>query len=401
MEYIQALSSGLLKLFKQDSYIASKEYFTKTWNVLWTNILTHPTSAPEARRKAAEGLGPQGLIRYCITNEMVEQAVQYKQVGGNLEAKRQKMKPPLLSKILNQLEKDMATQPLMLPYLLPILTALISRLRSSSSTSSLSTSKADSPAKSLLLASVVAVADLRAQPGFAEKEKVDEVVGMAIEVMGIESVLRALPLNIEPDASGKVPQPGRAHLLPLMRSRITNDSLVFFTTKLVPLSERSFERKIKAEAGSRAAEAKVWEAIIGQIWDCLPGFVDLARDLREGFTTQFASLLSQLLYSQPLLRNSILRALSNVITSLQTLSASATSEQELLAMFGVDQQDAAQSMTHLKAMAGEMLAVLFNVFSSVPREQRQQVGDVIGLWLGIMDDKVSCLQNHALRGFHR
>lgn len=56
--------------------------------------------------------------------------------------------------------------------------------------------------------------------------------------------------------------------------------------------------------------------------------------------------------------------------------------------FGVDQQDAAQSIAHLKGMAGEMLAVLFNVFSSVAREQRGQVGDVIGLWLGIMEEKV-------------
>lgn len=47
------------------------------------------------------------------------------------------------------------------------------------------------------------------------------------------------------------------------------------------MSERSFERKVKAEEGGRAGEAKVWEVIIGQIWDCLPGFVDLARDLRE------------------------------------------------------------------------------------------------------------------------
>ena len=66
-----------------------------------------------------------------------------------------------------------------------------------------------------------------------------------------------------------------------MRSRITNDSLSFFTTRLVPMSERSFERKVKAEEGNRPGEAKVWEVVIGQIWDCLPGFVDLARDLRE------------------------------------------------------------------------------------------------------------------------
>jgi ribosomal RNA-processing protein 12 len=44
------------------------------------------------------------------------------------------------------------------------------------------------------------VADLRNQPGFEEKAKLDEVVGMAIEVIGVEGILRELPLNIEPDA---------------------------------------------------------------------------------------------------------------------------------------------------------------------------------------------------------
>jgi ribosomal RNA-processing protein 12 len=318
VQYVQALTSGMLKLSTQDAYIVSKEYFSKAWTVLWGHILIAPTSAPEARRKAAEGLGSHGLIRYCVSEEMVLQAVQYKKHGGDLESKRQKMKPPLLSKVLNQLERAMATQPLMLPFLLPVLTALISRLRSRASddmassaagttdanSTSTSNSKSNSPAQLLLLDSVVAVADLRQQPGFAEKEKVDDVVGMAFEVMGVEAVLKVLPLNIEPDAwvfsllsflfsiqtrliktprdsSGKVPQPGRAHLLPLMRSRITNDSLLFFTTKLVPMSERSFERKVKAEEGNRPGEAKVWEVVIGQIWDCLPGFVDLARDLRE------------------------------------------------------------------------------------------------------------------------
>jgi ribosomal RNA-processing protein 12 len=66
-----------------------------------------------------------------------------------------------------------------------------------------------------------------------------------------------------------------------MRERITNDSVKYFVNNLVPLSQRLFDRKVKASEGGRAAEAKVWEVVIGQIWDCLPGFLDLARDLRE------------------------------------------------------------------------------------------------------------------------
>lgn len=59
-----------------------------------------------------------------------------------------------------------------------------------------------------------------------------------------------------------------------------------------------------------------------------------------------------------------------------------------MASFGVDQQEAGQHLAYLKGIATEMLAVLFNVFSSVPKEQRGQVGEVIGLWLSIMEEKV-------------
>lgn len=377
VEYIDALVAGMIKLYRQDEFICTKEYFAKAWTVLWSSILVQPTTSPEARRKAAEGLGNQGLIRYCISPELIKQAVDYKFQGGDLDSKRQKMKPPMLTKLIAQIEKAMATQPLMLPYLLPILAALVSKMRAHKGEA----------AKTLLLEMVVSIADLRVQPGFQEKEKVDEVVGMAFEVLGVEAVLSALPLNVSPDASGRPPQPGRAHLLPLMRAHISNDSLGYFVSNLVPLSEKLFTLKVKAEEGGRAAEAKVWEVVIGQIWSCLPGFLDLARDVRTAFNSQFAQLLSQILYSQPLLRPSVLRALSNLITSTQTAAKSAAPSEELIAGFGIDQQDAAQTLTYLKTMANEMLAVLFNVFSTVGKEQRGSVGDVIGLWLSVMGEE--------------
>jgi ribosomal RNA-processing protein 12 len=118
----------------------------------------------------------------------------------------------------------------------------------------------------------------------------------------------------------------------------------------------------------------------------------------QGFTAPFAQLLSQLLYTQPLLRPPILRALSTLVTSMQTLSRSSAPSEELLASFGVDQADAEQSVAYLKGFAGEMLAVLFNVFSSVAREQRGMVGDVIGQWLSIMTEKVSSRVNVAVSG---
>lgn len=82
-------------------------------------------------------------------------------------------------------------------------------------------------------------------------------------------------------SQGKAPFPGRAHLLPLIRARTTNDSIAFFASYFRPLSERIFERKVNSEDAGRAAEAKVWEVIVAQIWDCFSGFCEIPRDLKE------------------------------------------------------------------------------------------------------------------------
>ena len=82
-------------------------------------------------------------------------------------------------------------------------------------------------------------------------------------------------------SEGHTPQPGRAHLLPLIRSRTTNDSLAFFAGYFRPLSERVFGRKVASEEAGKDTEAKIWEVIVGQIWDCFPGFCEVPRDMPD------------------------------------------------------------------------------------------------------------------------
>lgn len=55
----------------------------------------------------------------------------------------------------------------------------------------------------------------------------------------------------------------------------------------------------------------------------------------------------------------------------------------------MDQKDASKNMDHLKSKAKDMVAVLLNVFAQLPRESRGMVGEVIGIWTGIMGDAVS------------
>lgn len=98
----------------------------------------------------------------------------------------------------------MESNALKMQYLLPILAAVVSRLRLRVTEGNLAqvdtTGQGKTAAEELLLELIRDVGDLRVAKGFDHKEKVDEVVGAAIEVIGVEGVLRALPLNIEPDA---------------------------------------------------------------------------------------------------------------------------------------------------------------------------------------------------------
>lgn len=67
---------------------------------------------------------------------------------------------------------------------------------------------------------------------------------------------------------------------------------------------------------------------------------------------------------------------------------STTDAVELRKQFGMDQEDAKGNMDHLKSKAKDMVAVLLNVFAQLPRESRGMVGEVIGIWTGIMTDSV-------------
>jgi ribosomal RNA-processing protein 12 len=101
------------------------------------------------------------------------------------------------------------------------------------------------------------------------------------------------------------------------------------------------------------------------------------------------TLLTNLLYTQPLLLSPLLRGLSALVTSTLRLANSATEAVELRKQFGVDQRGAKASLEYLKTLAKDMVAVLLNVFSKLGRDQRGMVGEVIGSWVSIMSAEVS------------
>jgi ribosomal RNA-processing protein 12 len=99
--------------------------------------------------------------------------------------------------------------------------------------------------------------------------------------------LKVIPLNLEKPgyvscllANKSLGSPGRAWLLPILKSNITNTELGHFSGYFVPLSERLYQKIIDGEATQiKTMEVKVLETVVEQIWALLPSYCDLPIDL--------------------------------------------------------------------------------------------------------------------------
>ncbi|KAF9501928.1 ribosomal RNA-processing protein 12 [Pleurotus eryngii] len=265
-----------------------------------------------------------------------------------------------------------------MPELMAVISILIISLRHRDSSTS------PTAAEILLLPIVAKVGELRTQRGFEYKEAADSTLSTAMRVLGPHVILQILPLNLEPDdrQAGREP---RAYILPLL-AQPHSSPLGHFVSYFVPLSERMFDLQQKAETEGRQSEAKVWSVLVSQIWSGLAGYCHASVDLPQALTPAFSQLLSQLLYSQPELRPSILRALKVIIDSNVVAAASdkpASADGSII----ITAAEAAANVTFLRAQVESWLAVLFNVFGSVEPDVRGMVGDVISAWTSIADEQ--------------
>jgi ribosomal RNA-processing protein 12 len=227
------------------------------------------------------------------------------------------------------------------------------------------------------------VGELRGNDSFAGKKEADEVLGKAIRAMGPERVLEILPLNL---AKPKAGQPGRAWLLPILRDYVSNTNLQHFKTEFVPLSEIMFQRVIDNGGAEKTMEIKIFETLVQQIWALLPGYCDLPLDLTTSFDQGFAEMVSNLLYKQVELRADVCRALQTVIESNQAI-ALIEEEDDLVLQSRVSKAQAKKNLDHLATFSGNMLAVLFNVYSQTLPQYRGFILRCINAFLSITPAK--------------
>ncbi|MCJ1433130.1 hypothetical protein MMC27_002489 [Xylographa pallens] len=228
------------------------------------------------------------------------------------------------------------------------------------------------------------IGELRGNDSFNGKKEADVVLGKAIEAVGPETILNILPLNLLKPKAG---QPGRAWLLPILREHVTNTNLMHFRLEFVSLCETVYQKVVDNGTAEKTIEVKIYETLVSQIWALLPGYCTLPLDVIEAFDQTFAELLANLLYKQTNLRADVCKAMQLLVdTNKEILSIEGT-EENLLPQRRITKSIARRNIEHLASFAGNILAVLFNVYSQTLPQFRGYILQCINAYLSITPEK--------------
>uniref|UniRef100_A0A3Q3L512 Ribosomal RNA processing 12 homolog n=1 Tax=Mastacembelus armatus TaxID=205130 RepID=A0A3Q3L512_9TELE len=230
--------------------------------------------------------------------------------------------------------------------------------------------------------SLQSLADLRSTPQFPFSGELDLAVGGAIESMGPEVVLGAIPLNItgyEDDLEFP-----RSWLVPVIRDHVKNTHLGFFTSYFLPLASTLKQRADELEKAGQNLEAKVYQTLQLQIWTMLPGFCTCPVDLLASFKG-IARTLGMAVNERPDLRLTVCQALRTLINK------SCSTEEE---------------KAEMGRFSKNFLPILFNVYSQQPAAGepstfRMAVLDTIKVYLTVTETQVKRLSSKDSTEFTR
>ncbi|TRZ03628.1 hypothetical protein DNTS_008598 [Danionella cerebrum] len=223
----------------------------------------------------------------------------------------------------------------------------------------------------VMLKSLQSLSDLRDTPQFPCSGELDKAVGCAVESMGPEVVLNALPLLITGiDDDLEFP---RSWLIPVIRDHVKNTQLTFFTSYFFPLASKLQQTADELEQSGQKLMAKVYQTLQMQIWTMLPGFCTKPVDLLTSFKG-IARSLGMALNDRPDLRMCICQSLRNLVNK------SCETEEE---------------KAELSRFSKNFLPILFNVYSQQPKpgemtSARMAVLDTIRVYLTITDQTMVC-----------
>uniref|UniRef100_A0A671YLZ9 Ribosomal RNA processing 12 homolog n=1 Tax=Sparus aurata TaxID=8175 RepID=A0A671YLZ9_SPAAU len=218
--------------------------------------------------------------------------------------------------------------------------------------------------------SLQSLADLRTTPHFPFSGELDLAVGGAVESMGPEVVLGAVPLNItgyEDDLEFP-----RSWLIPVIRDHVKNTHLGFFSTYFLPLASTLKQRAEELEQAGQKLEAKVYQTLQLQvIWTMLPGFCTCPVDLLASFKG-IARVLGMAINERADLRLIVCQALRTIIN-----------------------KSCSEEKAEMGRFAKNFLPIFFNVYSQQPAAgesgtYRMAILDTIKVYLTVTPTEMVC-----------
>ncbi|XP_029466030.1 RRP12-like protein isoform X2 [Rhinatrema bivittatum] len=125
------------------------------------------------------------------------------------------------------------------------------------------------------------LSSLRHSPHFPYTGELDQAVGAAVQSMGPEVVLQAVPLEI--DGTEENCDFSQSWLIPVIRDHVRNTELGFFARYFLPLAAALKNRASEHAQNGRNLEAKIYDTLQWQIWTMLPGFCTKPSDTAASF----------------------------------------------------------------------------------------------------------------------
>ncbi|XP_041066217.1 RRP12-like protein [Carcharodon carcharias] len=216
-----------------------------------------------------------------------------------------------------------------------------------------------------------ALSDLRETPHFPHTGELERAVGMAVESMGPEAVLQAIPLQI--DGTEERFDFPRSWLIPVIRDHVKHTQLTFFNKYFLPLAANLKNRALELAQSGHPLEAKIYDTLQWQIWTLLPGFCTKPTDTVVAFKG-IARTLGTAISDRPDLRLTICQALRTLVSK------------------GCENE---ADRAEVSRFAKNFLPILFNVYSMEPTSgestaYRLPVLDTIKVYLTLADQQLVC-----------
>ncbi|XP_076021629.1 RRP12-like protein [Genypterus blacodes] len=221
----------------------------------------------------------------------------------------------------------------------------------------------------IMTKSLQSLAELRCTAQFSYSGELDLAVGAAVESMGPEIVLSAVPLNITGNEDDlEFP---RSWLVPIIRDHVKNTQLGFFASYFLPLASTLKQRAEELNQAGQKLEAKVYQTLQLQIWTMLPGFCICPVDLMASFKG-LARTLGMAINERPDLRLTICQALRTIICKSCTT---------------------AEDKAEIGRFSKNFLPILFNVYSQQPTAAesatyRMAVLDTVKVYLTVTETQM-------------